>query len=185
MGDRLHLSLIQKEGGFQERLAVACGAAAGDPGTFGKEAVDLGDGLDGSPDRAAVVIAVKRIEQGPVLTDQGQLGRRGAGIDPQEAVSFITGEISPLHLGFFMAAAELVILLLRGKKRIHAPDLKLHVQLAGEPFCHFGQEHMVVLLGVHGAAHGGKEVGVFQVDGMLVVELQGPDEGLLELRKEM
>ena len=185
MGDRLHLSLIQKESGFQERLAVARGAAAGDPGTFGKEAVDLGDRVDGSPDRAAVVIAVKRIEQGPVLTDQSQLGRRGAGIDPQEAVSFITGEISPLHLRFFMAAAEIVIFLLRGEKRVHASDLKLHVELAGEPFRHFGQEHVVVLLRVHGAAHGGKEVGVFQVDGMLVVELQGPDESLFELRKEM
>ena len=62
MGDRLYLSFIQKEGGFQERLAVARGAAAGDPGAFGKEAVDLSDRVDGSPDGAAVVIAVKRIQ---------------------------------------------------------------------------------------------------------------------------
>ena len=148
-------------------------------------AVKLCHRSNGSPDRAAVIIAVKRIKKGSVFTDEGELGSGGSGIDSQEAFSVIPGKIRPLHARLFMTAAEFVILLLGGEERIHAPDLKLHVKFAGEPFGHTGQRHKDVFLRVHGTAHSGEQVGIFHIDRMLVIELQGAYKRFFELGEEV
>ena len=41
---------------------------------------------------------------------------------------------------------------------------------------------MVVLLCVHGAAHGGEQMRVFQINGMFVVEIEGAHKCSLEFR---
>ena len=110
--DGLNLALIQKEGRLEQGLAVTGGAAAHDLCPFGKQAVDFRDRRNSSPDRAAVIVAVKRVEKRAVLADEGQLGSRGTGIDAEEAVSAVFGQVSALYTGLFVAAAELVVFLL-------------------------------------------------------------------------
>ena len=185
VGDGLDLSFVQKEGCLEQGFTVACGAAADNFRVPGQQAVDLRHGRNRSPDRAAVIIAVKRVKEGAVLADQGKLGGRGAGIDSQEAVSVVIGEVRALYAGLLMAAAEFIVLLLRGEKRIHAPDLELHVQLSGETLRHFGEENRIVLMSVHGAAHGGEKMGVVHIDGVLVVQIQSAHEGSLQFRQEV
>ena len=185
VGDGFNLTFIQHESGFQQSFSVTGRTAADDLRVRGEQAVKLRHRSDGSPDRAAVIIAVKRIKKGSVFTDQGELGSGGSGIDSQEAFSVIPGKIRPLHARLFMTAAEFVILLLRGEERIHAPDLKLHVKFAGEPFGHTGQRHKDVFLRVHGTAHGGEQVGIVHIDRMLVIELQGAYKRFFELGEEV
>ena len=185
VGDGLDLALVQQEGRLEQGLAVAGRAAADDPGVRGQKAADLRHGGDGRQQGAAVIIAVEGIEQASVLADQGQLGGRGAGVDPQEAVSVVVRQVGAPDAGLLVAAAESVVVLLGGEKGIHAADLKFHVEPAGQAVRHLRQKDMVVLLCVHGAAHGGKEVGVFHIDRVLVIQLQGPDKGVFELGQKV
>ena len=112
VGDGFHFALVQHEGGFQQGFAVTCRAAADDLRVRRKQTVQLCHRRDGSPDGAAVIVAVKRIEKRAVLPDQGKLGGGGAGIDSQKAFSVILGQVRSLHSRLFVAAAELVILFL-------------------------------------------------------------------------
>ena len=137
VGDGLDFALVQKERGLEKGFAVTGRAAADDPGVRGKQAAELCDRRNGSPDRAAVIIGIEGVEQGPVLPDEGKLRGRGTRVDAQEAVAVVIGDLPALHTGFLMPSAEFVIFLLCGKQGIHAPDLKLHMELPGETVRHF------------------------------------------------
>ena len=97
----------------------------------------------------------------------------------------VIGQIPANDACLLVAAAEFVILFLIGKERIHTADLKLHVELSGQTVRHLGEEDMIVFVCVHGAAHGGEQVGIIQIYGVFVVEIEGAHKGCLELRKEM
>ena len=112
VGDGLYLAFIQKEGRLEQGFAVTGRAAAHDLCLSGKQAVDFRDRRNSSPDGAAVIVAVKRVQKRAVLADQGQLGCRGTRVDSQEAVSAVSGQVGALYTGLFMAAAELVVFLL-------------------------------------------------------------------------
>ena len=81
VGDGLHLSLVQGEGGLQEGLAVARGAGPGDPGGARKHGFQVPDGGLGRLDGISLVVGVEGIQQLPFLADEGQLGGGGSGID--------------------------------------------------------------------------------------------------------
>ena len=84
-----------------------------------------------------------------------------------------------------MALLEFVIFLLTCKERVHAGYLELHVDIAGELVTQCAECDEVVLVRGHGRAHGGEEVGVVHVDGVLLVQLQRADKRRLELGEEV
>ena len=84
-----------------------------------------------------------------------------------------------------MALQKGLIFLFAFKEGIHAADLEFHFDFAGQAGSHFRQCQEGFLFGVHGRAHGGKEVGVFHFDGMFLIQLQGSDKGSLQLGQEV
>ena len=63
--------------------------------------------------RASVVAAVKGVQQGAVLTDQGSLGGGGTGVDAEIAVSLVGGrDLSCARCTGVMALGKRVIVLL-------------------------------------------------------------------------
>ena len=59
-----------------------------------KKTVDLLDRTDTGRERASVVVAVKRVEQGAVLAYQRDFGRGRAGIDTEITVALVGRDIT-------------------------------------------------------------------------------------------
>ena len=81
MGNGLHLSLIQKEGCFDQCLSVAGRTGRSDHHVLRHMGIGLLNGPDRRSERIAVVVVIEGIEQPAVLGDQCGLRRRGAGVD--------------------------------------------------------------------------------------------------------
>ena len=185
MGYRFHLALIQKESSLDQGLTVSCGTGPGDPRAGGQQAVDFLDGTDRGLQRIAVVVAVKGIKKRSVLSHQSCLGRRAAGVDPQETVAFIGSQIPGRYFVGTLPFAELVQILLGRKQGLHTGNLKIHLDGILQAVPHGRKLCRDLFLCVHGRTHGGEKMGVFGHDGMLVIQLQGADEGGPQLRQEM
>ena len=121
MGNRLHLALVQHQGGLNQGFAIAGGAGACDPRGFRKKTVDVLDGADGGCQRIAVVAAVEGIEQSSVLAYQGSLGGGASGVDSQEAVALVSLEISPYNLMAAVTLLKFGVFMLIGKERPSGP----------------------------------------------------------------
>ena len=126
VGDGLYLAFVQHERGFDERLAVAGGAGVYDLHIPRELFVDLFDGADGRAQRVAVVIMVEGIEEGSVLADQSRLGGGGAGVDAEEGLSPVGGQILHRHLVFRVAGDEFLIFCVGREERIETFHLNLH-----------------------------------------------------------
>ncbi len=61
MGDGLHLSLIEHQGGFDQRLAVSRGTGADDDRVFRHMGIGILDRTDRGGERIALVIVIERI----------------------------------------------------------------------------------------------------------------------------
>ncbi|CDC93978.1 unknown [Roseburia sp. CAG:380] len=131
MGNRLYLTLIEKEGGFKKSLSVTGRAGADDTCTFRHHIVDLLDGLDRSLERAAVVVAVEGVQKTSVLTDHGNLCCGRTGINTEKQISSIRGKITLLHIILRVFLQEIVILCFVLKQRLQTGNLKFHVDLFG------------------------------------------------------
>ena len=138
--DGLNFALVQEESRFEQSFAVTGGAAAHNMGVLGQELLDLLDGADGSLDGASLVAAVEGVQKRAVLADQRELGGCGTCVYAQIAVAVIVGKVTPHHAGFAMAFCKGVVFFLRLEQRIHAADLKLHLDLAGELLLHLGEK---------------------------------------------
>ena len=112
VGNGLYFTLVQKESRLEQGFTVAGGTAAYDLCICREQAVDFRHRRNSSPDRAAVIVAVKRVEERAVFSDESELGCRRTCVDPEEAFSVIVGKIRTLHLCLLVAAAESVIFLL-------------------------------------------------------------------------
>ena len=99
MRDGLHFAVIQLEGRLQQGLAVAGGAGARNPDRMRNPVADLTDCPDGGSDRGTVVSGIEAVEQIAALADQCKLGGRGAGVDSQEGISAVIGQIGCLYSG--------------------------------------------------------------------------------------
>ena len=81
MGHRFHLTLVQRESGFQQGFPVACGAGPGDLCPSRQPLAQLIHGLHGGLDGIALVVGIIRIQQLPLFADKGHFGGGGTGVD--------------------------------------------------------------------------------------------------------
>ena len=127
MGDGLHLALVQHQGGFDQRLAVACGAGIGDAGRVRHLLIDLLDSPDGGGQGASVVVAVEGIQKRAVFAHHGRFGSGRTGVDAQIAVALICRKIGGCYVVDALAFQERIIFLLAGEQGLHAGHLKIHL----------------------------------------------------------
>ncbi len=185
MGDGFHLPLVQHQGRLNKRLAVACGTGVDDLRRGGKKTVNLFDSPESGFEGAAIIIAVEGIKQRAVFAHQGRLCGGGTGVDAQKAVSLVAFQVAGHHIVLVLPLDESVIIFLGGKQRIHTGNLKFHLDGGGEFFYHCAERNGYLLLVIHRRADGGEKMGVFRGDGVVVIQLQGPDEGGLQLGQKV
>ena len=155
MRNSFHLPFVQKESCLDQRLAVSGRAGVSDLGSPGKLLINFLDRPDGGGKGISVVIAVKRIQQGAVLTYQGCLGGGGACVDPQVAVALIGGKVSGLYIVLALAAVEFFVILLGGKEGVHTVYFKIHLDGSRETVSHAGDaDTRGVRLYIQGRADG-------------------------------
>ena len=97
----------------------------------------------------------------------------------------VISEVSSLDAGLAVPFCKSAVFLLALEQGIHAADLELHLDIPGELLLHFGEQKEGLFLRVHGASHGGEQVGVFHFNSVLFVQVQSADESLLELCQEV
>ena len=185
VGDGLHLPLVQAEGGLQQGLAVAGGAGAENFSLRRQLLLQLTHGPDGGLDGRALIACVEGPQELPLLADQSQLGGGGPGVDAQVAISPVALQRGGLYPGPAVAGLEGAIFLLTLEEGRQPLQLKGHLH----PLLQLGDESVqgagLRLTGFQGSAHGGEEVGIFRVHHVFRCEMQGADEGLLQLRQEV
>ena len=89
MGNGFHFAVIQQKSSLHQGFTISGGAGADDFYSLGKEGIDLLQRGDGSRQRTAAVVAVKRVQQGTVLTHQCNLRGGGAGVNAKERIPFV------------------------------------------------------------------------------------------------
>ena len=186
MGDGFHLPLVQMEGGFQQRLAVAGGAGAGDTGGRRQQRAQLGQRVHSGMDGAAAVVGVVGPQQLARRAGQGQLGGGGAGVDAQKTVALIGGKVGLGHHRPGVTVAESIIFRPAREQGRQAFDLKGHGDALGQTVDQLtdGALHRV-LIGFQRRAHGGEQVGVLRIHDVLRGETQRADKGLFQLRQKV
>ena len=177
--------LVQAEGGLQQGLAVAGGAGAENFSLRRQLLLQLTHGPDGGLDGRALIACVEGPQELPLLADQSQLGGGGPGVDAQVAISPVALQRGGLYPGPAVAGLEGAIFLLTLEEGRQPLQLKGHLH----PLLQLGDESVqgagLRLTGFQGSAHGGEEVGIFRVHHVFRCEMQGADEGLLQLRQEV
>ena len=86
-----------------------------------------------------MVVVIEPVKELSVLAHQGHLGGRGAGVDPQIAVSFVGSQISGLYLVAVVALAEGIVVRLVHKQRLHALNFEVHLDAVGKTVDEGGQ----------------------------------------------
>ena len=82
MGYRFNLTFVQQEGRFDQSLPITGGAGVHDLDPFGKPAVNIPDCPDGRAEGIPLVVMIKGIQKGSVLTHQRGFRGGGACVDP-------------------------------------------------------------------------------------------------------
>ena len=185
VGHGLHLALLQGEGGFQQGLAVAGGAGSDNADAGGQLFLQPGHGLHGGLDGVALIVGIEGEQQLAFGADEGHLGGGGAGVYPQEAVAPVVFQGLAFNNRLAMAGAEVPVLLLIGKEGRQAVQLEIHLHALVQPLQQGRKFYALPRFRLQGRAHGGKEVGIVGIHGGLRGQLQGTDEGLLQLRQEV
>ena len=180
-----HFAVVEQESGFHQRFAVAGRAGTYNVGVCRQFPVDILQCGDRSFEGAAVVVAVERIEEGTVLTNQSDLGCCASGIDAEITVAAVCSEISSPHSVRGVPFFKLFVFRLGGKERFHSLYFKFHLDIGGKLCEHFFHGVEYVILCVQCGADGSKEMRIVRVNDMFIVQFEGADEGCLELGKEM
>ena len=90
--------------------------------------------MDCCAQRASVVVAVKRIQQRTVLTDECCFCRGGTGVDAEKTVAGIGTERSRLYMILILTAHKKIVVLLGPEQRLHAGYLKFQVDCMRQTF---------------------------------------------------
>ena len=136
MGNGLHLAVVKMKGALKKRFAVAGGAASRDDNVLRQLVVELCDGADRRLDRGTVIIRIEGIQKLPVLSDEGELGCCGAGVDSEISLSFVGFQVSGSDAVLIMPLQEFVVFRLRSEQGLHPADLEFHMNIAGELIQH-------------------------------------------------
>ena len=139
VGYRFHFPVIQQEGSLHQSLTVTCGAGAYNIDPFGQAFIDFFQGADGGLQRTAVVIAVKRVEQGAVFPDQRNLCGGRAGINAKERIALIRLKSRSFDMVRIVTLTECLISLPVCKKRLHTFHFEFHFNLRRELGYHLFQ----------------------------------------------
>ena len=146
MGNGLNLSLVQLQGGLDQGFTVSGRAGAGDVRVLWHFFVNFLHGADGGGQGAAVVVAVKGVQELAVLIHESHLCGRASGIDAEIAVAVAVRKLCGFHAMSAVALQKFVKFLPGCKQRLHARHLKFHVKLAGEPLKQRVQRRGTLLL---------------------------------------
>ncbi len=146
MGNGFNLSFIQKKGGFDQRLPIACGTGMRDLYAFRKFAVDVLDRTYGSSKRISFVVMVERIQECPVFADQSGFGGSGTGVDPKKCFSGIGFQVFDRDLVPCVPFFECMELCFCRKKRLHTVHFEIHLYAAVQLILHLAQRYLSVFL---------------------------------------
>ena len=144
--DGLDFALVQHQSRLDQRLAVAGGAGIDNMGILRQPVIDLLNRTDSRLQRAAIVVAVKRVQEGAVLRDERRFCCCGSGIDAEEAVSTVGLQILRRHVVLILPFDEVVIFILRGKERLHARNLELDLNAVRQFLLQLTQQAVGVLI---------------------------------------
>ena len=144
--DGLDFTFIQHQSRLDKRLAVAGGTGIHNMGILRQPVIDLLNRTDSRLQRAAIVVAVKRVQEGAVLRDERRFCCCGSGIDAEEAVSTVGLQILRRHVVLILPFDEVVILILRGKERLHARNLELDLNAVRQFLLQLTQHAVGVLI---------------------------------------
>ena len=185
VGHCLHLTLIQREGRFQQTLAVAGGAGTHDLRRGRQLLPQRRHSRYGRLDGTAVIAGVVGKKQLSVLTDEGQLGGGGTGIDAQEAVAHIVTEPPLSQHRLLVAMIKVTVLLAAAEQGFQTLDLKIHRHTLLQPFQQVVHSGSFPRLRFQRSAQRRKQVGILRIYNMLLIQLQRTDEGLLQFRQKV
>ncbi len=111
------------------------------------------------------------MQEGAVLANQSKLGRCGAGVDTEEAVSFVVGKRRLRYGMFFMSFGKFIIFVFVSEKRIKTRNLKLHLDSLFKARLHVGKGNRFGTLRGHCRTDGGEQMRMVGSINVLVREL--------------
>ena len=185
VGNGLHLALVQIEGGFQQGLAIARRAGAGNAGRAGQDCFQIPDGGFCRLDGVALIVGIEGIEQLPFLADQGHFGGGRARINAQIAVAAVGFQICLFYHSLGVTLPEGFVILLAFKQCRKPGHLKADLDPFFKPPDQILQSHSLAAVLLQGRTHGSEQMGIFRIDYVFRGKLQGADKGLFQLRQEM
>ena len=185
MRHSFHFTLVKHEGGLDQRFTVSGGAGVNNLHTLRKLFVDIFDSGDGCSQRISVIVVIEGVEECSVFSYQCRFGRCGTGIDTEERLAAVCGQIFYRHLMFRMAGSELFVFCICGKQGIQTLDLDLHLHLAFQFVLEFAQGDHSVFLRIQRRTDSCEQMGMVRRDDVLVIQLQRADESSAELREEV
>ena len=132
MGYRLDLPLVQHQGRLDQCFAVTGGAGADDRCAVGKKFVNFFHGFDRRFQRTTVVVIIERIQKRSVFSNESNFCRRGTGINTEEDISLVIGEISFFNGVIVVACRKVFVFFLRSKQWFHTGYFKFHMNRAAQ-----------------------------------------------------
>ena len=137
MCDSLYFAIVQHECGFNQGFTIACGAGAYDCCIIRKQRVNLLNRTDCGFERAAVIIAIERIQQSTIFIYQSYFGSGRSGINTQIAFSVVIADITGFYMMSAVSVLELFIFCFISKERVHTGYFKFHFNIGRELIHHF------------------------------------------------
>ena len=93
MGDCFYLAIVKHEGRLNQGFSISGRAAGHNLHALWELCIDILHGTQGCTKRAAIVAAVKIIEQTAVFRNKCNLGGCRTGVDTEETFSFVGGKV--------------------------------------------------------------------------------------------
>ena len=130
-----------------------------------------------------VVVAVERIQQGTVLTDQSGFCCGGSCIDTKETVALIGSQITGRYVVLTLAFVKRIIIFLGCEQRFHTCHFKIQFDRLCQTLLSEQTEYTeTVFFCIQGGTDCCKQMRIFRNDGMLFIQFQSADKGLLLIR---
>ena len=167
----LYFAIIQHECGFNQSLTIACGAGAHDCCIIRKQRVNLLNRADCSFERAAVIIAIERIQQSTIFIYQSYFGSGRSGINTQIAFSMIIADILRFYMMSVVSVLEFLIFCFAGKERIHTCYFKFHFNIGRELIHHLLHGKRYFFFGIQGRTDGSEQMRIVRINNMFLIQL--------------
>ena len=182
VGNGLYLARVRAQGLDKDALAVARGGHVANGAALGHGVVDAVHDVARGAQDVTVVVAVPGVEKLALLAHHGALHGGGAGVDANEDAATVAGQVALGHDLLVVALLELLVVVLGGKERVQALDLRaLDVLQLLERADDLGKGHALLGLARQRGAGGNEEVRVFGDHAVLLVEVECDVEAAAQL----